>query len=111
MTSRETRMVSEINDATPSNEFMRLKDKAASAIAIPVKVGDQIEWIVDVQSTERNAFEGPDLDDVASLMEEWQEALNERWHGHLKHALLAAADQALLVVDQTGAISTFQSPR
>ncbi len=73
-------------------------------MAMPIRVGEQIQWIVEVESRERNAFVGPDLDDFERLMEEWQEALTERWHGHLKRALLAAADQALLVVDRTGAI-------
>jgi PAS domain S-box-containing protein len=97
-------VVPEINENTPPSTFYRLSDHMRSAMAKPIKIGDEIQWIVEAESTERNAFEGPDMADFDSLMEEWQEALSERWHGHLQRALLAAADQALLVVDRLGAI-------
>src|SRR5262249_23107410 len=96
--------VQEVNEATEPSVYLRISANVASAMAIPVKIGGQVEWIVEITSTDRNAFEGPDLDDVKELMEEWQEALNERWQGHQKEALLAAADQALRVVDKIGPI-------
>jgi PAS domain S-box-containing protein len=83
-----------------------------SALAMPVRVvqqaakptSDEIEWLLSVESSQRNAFQGPKMDALKKLLAQCEGILRQRWQNAVQTSLLDAVEQAVVVVDRAGQI-------
>jgi PAS domain S-box-containing protein len=91
-------------DKASEEEYRPLFRRHVSALAAPLRVCGRVEWIVAIESDERNAFDGPDRRSLDDLLEQSQAALNERSLRAVNTALLDTAEQAVVVVDAAGLI-------
>ena len=81
-----------------------------SALAIPVRVTqqaqkpapDDIEWILSVESSQKNAFRGPDVISLMDLLSQCENILRQRWLKAVQSSLLDAVEQAVVIVDRAG---------
>lgn len=98
-------------------EYRPALPTARSAWARPLRVakrphlpdGNQIEWLVSIESRLDNAFEGPDMVVLRQVVEQCENILSGRWQRAIQEALLGNAEQALVVVDRTGVIQLTNS--
>lgn len=98
------RIVHDAAEEPPEHGYLRMIPERASAMAVPLRIGGRIEWIVVAASEQRNAFEGPDLRALQELVAECQYVLNQDWQETLNASLLDAEDQAVVVVDAGGVV-------
>jgi PAS domain S-box-containing protein len=83
-----------------------------SAAALPMRVvrrraeaaADEIEWIVTIESSQRNAFKGPNMQSLDEALGLCESYLRQRWHECVQISLLDAVEQALVFVDRAGKI-------
>jgi len=83
-----------------------------SALAAPVRVmrqarksmADEIEWMLSVESAQRNAFQGPDMLSLNDLLSQCEDILRRRWLKAVQVSLLDAVEQAVVIVDRAGKI-------
>jgi PAS domain S-box-containing protein len=81
-----------------------------SALAFPIRVvqqsqrpiRDEIEWMLSIESSLRNAFQGPDMLALNDLLAQCEEILRRRWLKAVQVSLLDAVEQAVVVVDRAG---------
>jgi PAS domain S-box-containing protein len=65
---------------------------------------DEIAWIVAIESSQRNAFQGPNMRSLDEALATCEAILRQRWYNEVQGALLDAVDQALVLVDRAGKI-------
>jgi PAS domain-containing protein len=83
-----------------------------SALAMPIRVvrqaakpaADEIEWLLSIESNQRNAFQGPKMRALEKLLAQCEGLLHERWQKAVQVSLLDASEQAVIVVDRAGQI-------
>jgi PAS domain-containing protein len=83
-----------------------------SALAMPIRVvqhaakstSDEIEWLLSVESSQRNAFQGPGMEALKKLLALCQGVLRQRWQKAVQTSLLDAVEQAVIIVDRAGKI-------
>jgi PAS domain-containing protein len=83
-----------------------------SALAMPIRVvrqaakpaADEIEWLLSIESSQRNAFQGPKMQALEKLLVQCEGILHERWQKAVQVSLLDASEQAAIVVDRAGQI-------
>src|SRR5262249_22060507 len=83
-----------------------------SALAIPVRVvheaakptSDEIEWMLSIESGQRNAFQGPDIVSLKELLAQCEGILRQRWQKAVQASLLDAVEQAVVFVDRAGKV-------
>ena len=82
-----------------------------SAMAVPIHVprqeggpplSDQVEWVLSVEASRTNAFQGPDVVSFKAVLVQCEDILRQRWQKAVQTSLLEAAEQAIVVVDSTG---------
>jgi hypothetical protein len=81
-----------------------------SALAVPVRVvrqartstADEIEWMLSIESAQRNSFQGPDMVSLNDLLVQCEDILRRRWLNAVQVSLLDAAEQAVVIVDRAG---------
>lgn len=81
--------------------YMQIVQAQSSSMVVPVRVAGHIEWMIDVESFQRNAFRGPDLDDLREIVQECEGVLNRRWQASLRYSLLNMTEQAVVITDHT----------
>jgi PAS domain S-box-containing protein len=83
-----------------------------SALAVPIRVvqqgakptSDEIEWLLCVESSQRNAFQGPSMEALKKLLALCEGVLRQRWQEAVQASLLDAVEQAVIIVDRAGKI-------
>jgi PAS domain-containing protein len=83
-----------------------------SALAIPIRVvqgqakpaSNEIEWMLNVEASQRNAFQGHNMEALTKLLTQCEGILRQRWHKAVQGSLLDAVEQAVIVVDRAGTI-------
>jgi PAS domain S-box-containing protein len=81
-----------------------------SALAFPIRVvqqfpkpnRDEIEWMLSIESSMKNAFQGPDMVTLNDLLAQCEELLRRRWLKAVQLSLLDAVEQAVVIVDRAG---------
>jgi PAS domain S-box-containing protein len=81
-----------------------------SALAFPIRVvrqslkpsRDEIEWMISIESSMKNAFQGPDMVALNDLLAQCEELLRRRWLKAVQLSLLDAVEQAVVIVDRAG---------
>jgi PAS domain-containing protein len=83
-----------------------------SALAVPIRVvqqgakptSDEIEWLLCVESSQRNAFQGPSMEALKKLLALCEGVLRQRWQKAVQTSLLDAVEQAVIIIDRAGKI-------
>lgn len=83
-----------------------------SALAMPIRVvqrqakpaSDEIEWMLCVEASQRNAFQGHNMEALTKLLTQCEGILRQRWHKAVQSSLLDAVEQAVIVVDRAGTV-------
>jgi PAS domain-containing protein len=83
-----------------------------SALAMPIRVvqgqakpaSNEIEWLLCVEASQRNAFQGHNMEALKKLLTQCEGILRQRWHKAVQRSLLNAVEQAVIVVDRAGTI-------
>lgn len=99
-------------DALSQENYKPVIPGRRSAVAMPiravrrgaVRAADEIEWILAVESRQRNAFQGPNMQSLDEALEKCETILRQRWHNFVQTSLLDAVEQALVFVDPAGKI-------
>ena len=81
-----------------------------SALAFPIRVvqqspkpsRDEIEWMLSIESSMKNAFQGPDMVALNDLLAQCEELLRRRWMKAVQLCLLDTVEQAVVIVDRAG---------
>ncbi|MCK1417616.1 MULTISPECIES: PAS domain-containing protein [unclassified Bradyrhizobium] len=81
-----------------------------SALAFPIRVvqqspkpsRDEIEWMLSIESSMRNAFQGPDMVALTDVLAQCEQLLRRRWMKAVQLCLLDTVEQAVVVVDRAG---------
>ncbi len=79
-------------------------NRQKSAMVVPLRVRDQVELFLDLESTQTNAFAGPDRAAAEALADDCAKIFEGRWFEAIGSALIDAIDQAAVIVDSAGAI-------
>jgi PAS domain-containing protein len=79
-------------------------DRQKSAMIVPLHVRGRIELLLDLESTQVNAFVGPDQVLAKSLADDCAQIFDGRWHEAISTSLMDAIDQAAVIVDSVGVI-------
>jgi putative methionine-R-sulfoxide reductase with GAF domain len=77
---------------------------ARSALCYPIKVGGQIEWLLDCESIAVAAFRGPDREMLDRIIEGLQSVLDLWFEYRLGNAVLDGLAQPVLVAGRDGTI-------
>jgi transcriptional regulator of aromatic amino acid metabolism len=65
---------------------------------------DEIEWMVEIESSQRTAFQGHNMEALKKLLTQCEGILRQRWYKAVQSSLLDAVEQAVIVVDRAGTI-------
>jgi PAS domain-containing protein len=84
-------------------------ERQKSAMTVPLRVRDRIELVLDLESTEINAFAGPDKAAAEALSNDCAQIFEGRWHEAIGSALIDAIEQAAVVIDSAGLIRQVNS--
>lgn len=97
-----------VNDVDRDEEaygFIRTAPGQRSAMTVPLFLNGRIEMILDLESTERNSFVGPDRDAVRGLAADCEQIFAARWQEVIERALMNQIEQAAVIVDAGGTVS------
>lgn len=97
-----------VNDVDRDEEtygFIRTAPGQRSAMTVPLFLNGRIEMILDLESTERNSFVGPDKEAVRGLAADCEQIFAARWQEVIERALMNQIEQAAVIVDAGGTIS------
>lgn len=97
-----------VNDVDRDEEtygFIRTAPGQRSAMTVPLFLNGRIEMILDLESTERNSFVGPDKESARGLAADCEQIFAARWQEVIERALMNQIEQAAVIVDAGGAIS------
>jgi PAS domain S-box-containing protein len=98
--------------AGQQQEYKPVVPGRRSAAALPIRVvrrkaessPDEIEWIIAIESAQRNAFQGPNMRSLNEALAQCETILRQRWNNSVQTSLLEAVEQALVFVDRAGKI-------
>jgi len=88
------------SDWRPPHDYIRTSEAAASAMCVPICLGDDVEWVLDCESTQVNGFLKPDEDAILELIRDIERTLRLWFESRLNKALLDWVDQGVIVVDE-----------
>lgn len=97
-----------VNDVLNDKEnygFIPTATGQRSAMTVPLFLNNRIEMILDLESTERNSFVGPDQEAVRGLAADCEQIFAARWQQVIERALMNQIEQAAVIVDAGGVIS------
>ena len=80
--------------------YIRTNEAQSSAMCVPVKLGREVEWILDCESTQIDGFLQPDEDAIVSLVQDIERTIRLWFESRLNNALLNRVDQGVVVVDE-----------
>jgi PAS domain S-box-containing protein len=110
---RENALLSEPNlDAGSQYAYKPVVPGSRSALAVPVRVvqqaakpsSDEVEWMLCVESSQRNAFQGPEMASLEEVLAQCEGILRQRWQKAVQRCLLDAVEQAVILVDRAGKV-------
>ena len=99
-------VVPDVDDPDANYGFMRTSRSQRSAITVPLYVNGRIELIIDIESTERNAFSGPEREAARGLAANCERVLAARSEKATSRTLMNKVEQAGVIVDAAGTITT-----
>jgi PAS domain-containing protein len=89
--------------------FIKTADAQRSAMIVPLRVNGRIELILNITSSQENAFAGPDRRAIEDLASDCERILERRWHELISRTLMDVIDQAVVVIDPVGTIRQMNS--
>ncbi|MBR0700757.1 PAS domain-containing protein [Bradyrhizobium diazoefficiens] len=104
LTARDILVVPDISDTERNYGFIQTAPDQRSAMTVPLFVNGKIELILDMESSELNAFRGPDRDAASGLAADCEQIFAARWHEAIEYALMNRIEQAAVIVDAVGTI-------
>ncbi|BBO12511.1 PAS domain S-box-containing protein [Bradyrhizobium ottawaense] len=104
LAERSILVVPDISDTERNYGFIKTAPDQRSAMTVPLFVNGKIELILDMESSELNAFRGPDQDAASGLAADCEQIFAARWHEAIEHALMDRIEQAAVIVDAVGTI-------
>ena len=104
LAAREILVVPDISDTERNYGFIKTAPDQRSAMTVPLFVNGKIELILDMESSELNAFRGPDRDAASGLAADCEQIFAARWHEAIEHALMNRIEQAAVIVDAVGTV-------
>jgi PAS domain-containing protein len=90
-------------EVVPYN-FIKTAASQRSAMIVPLRLNGRIELMLDIESSQENAFAGPDKGDAEELAADCEQIFARRWHEAIGHAVMDTIEQAAVIVDPTGTI-------
>lgn len=84
--------------------YLQISDDARSCLCFPITLENEVEWILDCESSEVGAFQYPDEQELGSLVKEVQKSMALWFETGLSRELLENVGQGVVVVDQTNRI-------
>ena len=85
-------------------DFIQTAKSQRSAMTVPLFLNGRIELVLDLESSQENAFAGPDKQAAEALAADCEQIFAVRWHEAIDHALMDAIEQAAVIVDPAGVI-------
>ena len=80
--------------------YIRTNEAQSSAMCVPVKLGQEVEWILDCESSQIDGFLQPDEDAIVKLVQDIERTIRLWFESRLSNALLNRVDQGVVVVDE-----------
>jgi PAS domain-containing protein len=87
-------------DWKPPFNYVRTLDTQVSAMCVPVRLGNEVEWILDCESSQEDAFQQPDQDNIEALVSGIEKTVALWFESRLNKALLDSISQGVVVVDE-----------
>jgi PAS domain-containing protein len=84
--------------------FIKTANRQKSAMIVPLRMHNRIELLLDLESTQINAFAGPDIATAKALADDCAQIFQGRWHQAIGSALIDAIEEAAVIVDSAGVI-------
>ncbi|WFU37250.1 PAS domain S-box protein [Bradyrhizobium sp. CB82] len=97
-------VVPDVTDRERNYGFIRTAPDQRSAMTVPLFVNGKIEMVLDLESSEFNAFLGPDLEAARGLASDCEQIFAARWHQTIEDSLMNRIEQAAVIVDGVGEI-------
>jgi len=97
-------VVPNVTDSERNYGFIKTAPDQRSAMTVPLFVNGKVEMILDLESSEFNAFLGPDQEAARGLAADCEQIFAARWHEVIEHALMDKIEQAAVIVDAVGTI-------
>ncbi|MGY4506963.1 PAS domain-containing protein [Bradyrhizobium sp. USDA 3650] len=104
LVQRSILVVPDISDSKRNYGFIQTAPDQRSAMTVPLFVNGKIEMILDMESSESNAFLGPDREAARGLAADCEQIFAARWHEAIELALMNRIEQAAVIVDAVGKI-------
>ncbi len=80
--------------------YIRTNKAQSSAMCVPLKLGAEVEWVLDCESTQVDGFLQPDEDAMVKLVKEIERTIRLWFESRLSNALLNRVDHGVVVVDE-----------
>jgi PAS domain-containing protein len=93
-----------LSPKSEKHDFKPVNRKFRSAMTSPVHLKGRIRWIMDAESTEADAFRGPDKAALQSIVDAIEEGLAQRVLTEIKSKLLNQNEQGVVLVGMESAI-------
>jgi PAS domain-containing protein len=90
----------QLPDWKPPCGYIRTREAQVSAMCVPVRLGGEVEWILDCESSQVDAFHQPDQDVIEAIVAEVEKTVALWFESRLNHALLDSMSQGVVVVDE-----------
>ena len=87
-------------DWKPPFNYKRTLNAQVSAMCVPVRLGDEVEWILDCEFSQEEAFQQPDQDNIEALVSGIEKTVALWFESRLNRALLDSMSQGVVVVDE-----------
>jgi PAS domain S-box-containing protein len=104
LVKRSILVAADVSDRERNYGFIQTAPDQRSAMTVPLFVNGKVEMILDLESSEFNAFVGPDLEAARGLAADCEQIFAARWHQAIEHELMNRIEQAAVIVDAVGTI-------
>jgi signal transduction histidine kinase len=89
-----------VRDVSSDNRYVQVRSGVRSELAVPLLVGGEVRGVINVDSTEKGAFDDDDLDVLTELSKQAAGVVVNTWH-HEQVRLRSGLFESLLKVGQT----------
>jgi PAS domain S-box-containing protein len=98
-------IVNDVDGDRETHGFIKTAPGQRSAMTVPLFLNGRIEMILDLESTERNSFVGPDQEAARGLAADCEQIFSARWRQVIELALMNRIEQAAVIVNAGGTIT------
>jgi putative methionine-R-sulfoxide reductase with GAF domain len=96
--------VQDVRGQPPPYDYISTKSAQASAMCLPIRLGhkqdSQIEWILDLESSQLNTFPRPEQQALEEIVAEIERSLQSWFEARLCTALLNLVEQGVVVLGE-----------